>query len=105
MNVTVGGTETGALALMGQLTSVAPLTAGLLQQASGVAGAGQTANGVASESIVSSALGFLSGNGLGRGKAWSPDRTRWGTLATNSASPAPAWARMSTASWPGFPAR
>ncbi len=65
VNITVGGTGPGALALMQQLTGLAPLTAGLLQQASGVAGAGQLASGIMAASIASSALGFLSGVGLG----------------------------------------
>jgi type VI secretion system secreted protein VgrG len=64
VNLTVGGAGPMAIALMGQLGSLAPLTAGLLQQAGGVAGAGQGPGGIMAAGIGSSALGFLSGSGL-----------------------------------------
>ena len=67
MNLTVGGTGVQALALMGQLTGLAPATAGLVQQAGEVANAsgGQMAAiGGMAVSVASSALGFLSGGGL-----------------------------------------
>ncbi|MGL4810912.1 MAG: type VI secretion system Vgr family protein [Beijerinckiaceae bacterium] len=65
MNITVGGTGGGALALMGQLAGLAPMTAGLLQQAGSIAGGGGAGLGVVAGTLAGSALGFFGGGGLG----------------------------------------
>jgi type VI secretion system secreted protein VgrG len=65
MNLTVGGTGAGALGLMAGVAALAPVTAGLLQQAGSIAGGGGAALGGFAGTLASSALGFLGGGGLG----------------------------------------
>ncbi|MEI5681089.1 MULTISPECIES: type VI secretion system tip protein TssI/VgrG [unclassified Mesorhizobium] len=62
-NLTVGGTGPLAMAAMAGVAGLASGTAGLLQQAGGVAGAGGMASFGAA--MAGSTLGFLSGSGLG----------------------------------------
>ncbi|MGL5009378.1 MAG: type VI secretion system Vgr family protein [Paracoccaceae bacterium] len=64
-NLTVGGTGGGALAALAGVAGLAGQTAGLLTQAGAVAGGGGAILGAFSATLGSSALGFLSGGGLG----------------------------------------
>jgi type VI secretion system secreted protein VgrG len=87
MNITVGGTGGAALALMGQVAGLAPITAGLLQQAGSIAGGGGAGLGMMAGSLASSALGFFGGGGLGSRQgvtAGSPPRADAGTALSQS---------------------
>jgi type VI secretion system secreted protein VgrG len=64
-NLTVGGTGKGALGALAGVMGLAGQTAGLLTQAGAVAGGGGATLGAFSATLASSALGFLSGGGLG----------------------------------------
>ena len=81
INTTVGGTGAKAMALMGQLTGLAPQTASLLQQAGAIAdasgGQGAAIGGMVLN-LVTSVLGFFSGGGLKsrEGAVGSGDTTR-----------------------------
>ena len=63
-NLTVGGTGLGALGALAGVAGLASQTAGLLSQAGSVAGGGASLGGYAA-TLGASALGFLSGGGLG----------------------------------------
>ena len=82
MNLTVGGTGVQALALMGQLTGLAPATAGLVQQAGEVANAsgGQMAAiGGMAVSVICAGLSVgrrIIGAGRRGWRARTPSRTR-----------------------------
>lgn len=65
LNLTVGGTGMGALGALSGVMGLAGQTAGLLQQAGQLAGGGGPALGAFGLTLASSALGFLSGGGLG----------------------------------------
>jgi len=65
LHTTVGGTGAAALGAMAGVAGLAGLTAGLLRQAGNLAGGGDVALGSFAASIGGSALGFLSGGGLG----------------------------------------
>ena len=65
LHTTVGGTGAQALGALAGVASIAGQTAGLLQQAGNLAGGGSDALGSFAASIGGSALGFLSGGGLG----------------------------------------
>jgi type VI secretion system secreted protein VgrG len=64
-NITVGGTGLGALGALAGVAGLAGNTAGLLKQAGDIAGGGGAALGGFAATLASSALGFLSGGGLG----------------------------------------
>ncbi len=63
-HLTVGGTGAGALGALAGVAGLAGQTASLLQQAGQIAGGGGAELGGFAMSIASSALGFLSGEGL-----------------------------------------
>lgn len=65
MNVTVGGTGPLAAAMLAGVSGLAGQTASLMQEGASIAGGGAATLGAFASTVASSALGFLSGAGLG----------------------------------------
>lgn len=65
VNITVGGTGPMAVAMLAGVAGLAGQTSGLLQQGASLAGGGAATLGAFAGTLASSALGFLSGAGLG----------------------------------------